>query len=205
MQSKTPLREKRRLSSRKAFLDAARTLFDNPGFQETTMGQIAELADLHLQTLYSHFPTKQNLAATLQAESFRDALGIRKKDTMTFWREWIRAAAKAQVSKDGGASFFQYLMTEKADPKLAGAQSLIANQYTYSMARAIAEDLNLDIDTDRRPVYIAYMLWGANADAVFRWSKTEGKGDLVKIAVNAVKDVEKIVNEYQQFVGFTDS
>ena len=203
MQAKTPLREKRRLSSRKAFLDAARQLFNDPGFEETTMGQIAELAELHLQTLYSHFPTKQALAATLHIEPFRESLANRKTSTIEWWRIWVGEAARKEMKKDGGATFLQFVMRESADPRLAGAQSEIAYRLTYSLARAIAEDFKMDMEIDRRPVLIAYMLWGGNADAVYRWSKAGGKGDLRQITVDALLEVETIVNNYEQFVGFT--
>ncbi len=199
------LREQRRQASRAAFIEAARVLFEEPGFQHTTMSQIANHAGLHVQTLYTHFPTKQLLAATLHCERFRAALASRPGDTITFWQDWVHRAARSESSNDHGRSFLQFVVSGQSDPKVAGVKAEIAHDYIYDLADAIALDFGLDLETDRRPVLIANMLWGGNSDAVFRWSGSGGKIDLVNVVVTAAEEVAGIVRNYQEFVGFRRS
>jgi AcrR family transcriptional regulator len=199
MEANQPLRAKRRRASRRAFIEAARVLFNDPGFEETTMARIADRAGLHLQTLYKHFPTKQVLASTLHSEDFRAALAERKTSTLIFWRDWVRRAAMKEISVAEGASFLQYV-TGKKDPKVAGVKAELGTRYIYLLADSIAEDMKLDLATDRRPVLIANMLWGGNIDALYRWSETGGKADLVALVADAAEQVEAIVSTHLEGV-----
>lgn len=192
--SSKPLRERRRETSRTAFVDAAKMLFDTQGFSETTMAQIADAAGLHIQTLYNHFPTKQTLASTVTKERFRDALAERSSDTLHFWRDWVRRSAQAQIDMDGGATFFQSIIVNETDPKLMGVSAELGREYVKLISRSIAQDLDLDVDQDRLPVLIANMCWGANFDAIRRWSKSGGEADLVALTVEAAEDVIDAAN-----------
>ena len=60
--TKFPLRTKRKMATREKLVSAARQLFLSKGYDNTTLEEIAELAGLHVQTLYRHFGTKQDLA-----------------------------------------------------------------------------------------------------------------------------------------------
>jgi AcrR family transcriptional regulator len=52
-------RERQVATTRRAILDAARALIDLHGFAETTVDQIAELADVAPRTFFRYFPTKE--------------------------------------------------------------------------------------------------------------------------------------------------
>jgi AcrR family transcriptional regulator len=51
-------RERKRFRTRDAIFDAAIELFAEQGFEQTTLAQIAEHADVAIRTCYNHFPTK---------------------------------------------------------------------------------------------------------------------------------------------------
>jgi AcrR family transcriptional regulator len=51
--------ERRRVKTRDAFVDAARALFAERGFEATTIADIAEAADLGFGTFYRYFPDKE--------------------------------------------------------------------------------------------------------------------------------------------------
>lgn len=55
------LREKKAERTRAAIFDRAVELFEQHGFDDTTMKQIADAADIGIATLYRYFPTKDSI------------------------------------------------------------------------------------------------------------------------------------------------
>jgi AcrR family transcriptional regulator len=56
-------RERKKLATRRALVDAAVQLFVEQGFDDTTVAQIAEAADVSVRTFFLHFPTKEDVLA----------------------------------------------------------------------------------------------------------------------------------------------
>ena len=54
-------RERKRLETQRRIAEAARALFSRHGFAAVTVAQVAEAADVSPQTVYNHFPTKEDL------------------------------------------------------------------------------------------------------------------------------------------------
>jgi len=61
--------KKRRAQTRQKILDAAAELFLKNGFENTSIAQIIERADVVKGTLYQHFQTKMDLLVVLSRES----------------------------------------------------------------------------------------------------------------------------------------
>jgi len=59
-----PLRERKRLLTRWALLDAAERLFEERGFEHVTVAQIADAANVSVKTLFVYFRSKEELAFT---------------------------------------------------------------------------------------------------------------------------------------------
>lgn len=57
----SPLRAKRALETRAGLLDAATALFVSQGWARTGMRDVAQLAGVAVETVYSHFPSKRAL------------------------------------------------------------------------------------------------------------------------------------------------
>jgi AcrR family transcriptional regulator len=55
----------RRDATRRALLDAAAELFDEYGYEATSIARIAQAAGVHVATLYDHYESKAHLAMTL--------------------------------------------------------------------------------------------------------------------------------------------
>lgn len=206
MKPKLTLREKRRRSSRRSFIEAATKLFDTNGFRETTMAQVADEAELHLQTLYSHFPTKQALATAIGNERFRSAFERRESDTLSFWRSWVIDSSN-RVLQEGEGKFLERVSHGHGDPILASANAMNGLSYTAILARGIANDLDVDFDDANEsylPVLIANMLWGGNSEVIRRWSNSEGTIDLVELHKQVLDEIMAIVecviqNKYPHF------
>ncbi|MFG2005682.1 TetR family transcriptional regulator [Spirillospora sp. NPDC048911] len=71
-----PLRERKKLKTRRAIQDHALRLFVEQGYDETTVEQIAEAAEISPSTFFRYFPTKEDVVITdeydpIMAEIFR--------------------------------------------------------------------------------------------------------------------------------------
>jgi AcrR family transcriptional regulator len=62
--SALPLRERKRVLTRRAILDAAERLFEERGFEHVTVAQIADAANVSVKTLFVYFRSKEDLAFT---------------------------------------------------------------------------------------------------------------------------------------------
>jgi AcrR family transcriptional regulator len=65
-------RESEREQRRREILNAARSFFEQKGYEATTMAEIAQAAHLAVGTLYKFFKDKRNLYQTLVAETMQD-------------------------------------------------------------------------------------------------------------------------------------
>jgi AcrR family transcriptional regulator len=60
-------RERKKLETKIAILEAARDLFQDRGFDETSIEAIAERADVSRSTFFNYFPTKESLLSEIAA------------------------------------------------------------------------------------------------------------------------------------------
>ncbi|MCX7616652.1 TetR/AcrR family transcriptional regulator [Tepidiforma sp.] len=70
--------ERRKARTRAAILDAANRLFHEQGFEDTSIQQIAELADTGVGTLYGYFASKEDL--------LREVLRVSRDDAVARYR-----------------------------------------------------------------------------------------------------------------------
>ena len=188
-----PLRERRKRRTRAALVDASRELFGRNGFTATTMEQIAEQANVHVQTLYRHFPSKEDLALAPERERFE---GFRAQvedpgrtvGTLALWRTWVEAWAR-EVSEQRREGFLARARDREHTPTLAVAQLRLWHDYEDLLTAMLARDSGCDPDRDRLPRLIACMLWGGNHAALRRWMAAEGRGDLVGDVLGVIDEV----------------
>ena|SRR5215207_7036554 len=85
------LRERKKQATRLAIRDAAMALFEEHGFAHTTFDRIAEAADVSRATVFSYFPTKEEIVFG-EAAAAVDALAAtlaESESTITTVRSWL--------------------------------------------------------------------------------------------------------------------
>ena len=187
--SSYPRREKRKQKSREALIQAALDLFASKGFEETTLDDIASRADLHVQTLYRHFPTKNDLAVAIdrtRLDEFRELFADRKVSTLEFWRTWLIKTTEewTKHSKQYRAALTNLQTVPTISTTLLGTW--------YSYERVLEEGLRLDFGSDvddPLPIIIACALWGGHRHAIYNWFIEGGTGDLTSASVAVVEQV----------------
>ena len=107
------LRERKKAKTRLAIEDAALTLFEERGFDATTVDEIAALAEVSTTTFFRYFPTKADVLLSdhgIQLPALRQAIVDRPRsesDLVAIWQavqtEWVadvdteRTARKARI------------------------------------------------------------------------------------------------------------
>jgi AcrR family transcriptional regulator len=98
-------RERKKQQTRALIEETALNLFAERGYRDTTIGAIAEAADVAVRTVTVHFPTKEDLlfgtdpfAADLLAARIRDRAP--DESTLDAVRDWM-ATTMASLTEDG--------------------------------------------------------------------------------------------------------
>jgi AcrR family transcriptional regulator len=138
------LRERKKQRTREAIVDAALRLFEERGFERTTIADVAAAADIAPRTFFGYFrtkedvlfddfePTRASLAARLdgrpEGESAIDAL-----------RAWIEQLI-AQTDFDDEREFCRRRLV-LTTPVLAAYERGLMAQFESTLAGAVARDL----------------------------------------------------------------
>jgi AcrR family transcriptional regulator len=204
----TGLRELKKNRTRQAIADAAAGLFQARGFDEVTVDEIAEAAEVSKKTVFNYFPTKEDLvfdrvddrAARLVAavracgpqldvvESFR-----------TLCHEQIRLidSLRQRVGRDSGG-FFDLI---HSNPALQRRMHEVNARLTHLLADSLAELTGSPAD-DPVVVTVASTLLGAQS-ALFRGLRARVAGGLSDAAIAAAhrRDTDRVFDLLA--VGFT--
>ncbi len=156
------LRERQKLETRTAIADAAGVLFARDGFGSVTVGDVARAAGVSRQTVFNHFPNKEDLVfdrapevEAMMVAALRDrAPGSSYVDafrllTRAFWERIIALPADRP---QGG--FFAIV---DGSPHLQAYARELGARIVARLAEAIREDAGAAPD-DPRPKLVAAAL-----------------------------------------------
>ncbi len=168
-------------------------LFRQVGYGAATMNAIADAADVHVTTLFVHFKSKQDLAASLNDASLErleqlvaDAKG--KTPFFSFFRGVVLNTAKTfQGESDPELTLWQEL---KKDPELTLAWVDYEQRQIAILADYIAADYGLDPQADYRPTLIAGLLVSSSWFSHRRWSENAARLDLTRETKKALDIAE---------------
>jgi AcrR family transcriptional regulator len=197
-----PRRTERRLQIRANLIRTAAIMFSRNGYSQTTLAEVAEAADVHVQTLYRHFNSKEDLALAAAETAMDDCQDYFENAgqlrTFEIWRSWIEKT----VSRLSTLGFDQ----RKKD-QLLGPSSLMNDNYLvmiYSgyenlLTEYLAQEFKLNPEQSRIPRLAACMLCAGNEAAIKRCAGVDTGQDtladldsLVKESVGVVDDTQRL-------------
>ncbi|TPG36720.1 TetR family transcriptional regulator [Mycobacterium hodleri] len=159
-------RERKRRETRQTLVAAALSLFDTRGYDDVTVVDIAESADLDASTFFRHFGSKEAVLFTDMAD-FADGIGsaldVRPADEPLL--EAIPCAMVELGSRrllDVELEFLRGKLTESSSA-LRSLSSVYRERMVDALANAIARRLGTDPTTDPAP-YLAATVWAASLD-----------------------------------------
>jgi AcrR family transcriptional regulator len=143
------LRERKRRRTRQTIARVALELFERQGFQETTIPQIAEAADVSPRTVSAYFPHKEDLAFPNVDEEFR-ALDARLRDRLPDETaiDALRAFIRSSLEEDEPRASERRARRRVicADDGLRAHEHHHTRRAQELLAAAIAHDLGVSAD-----------------------------------------------------------
>jgi AcrR family transcriptional regulator len=180
MDPSTPgLRERKKLETRLALARAAMRLFEERGYSATSIDDIAAAANVSRRTFFRYFASKDEVlivdpGGKLEALHVALAEGPSEESTIEALRRGIRALATAYYDPE--------LVRAEArlsdlEPTMAAAALAYQVRWEEALAREVAADLRVDIDSDPRPRIVAHAVVGILRAAVATWLAAGAVGD----------------------------
>ena len=187
-----PRRTLRRQNTRKRILTAATRLFQQVGYGHTTMNAIAEAADVHVTTLFTHFKSKQDMAAsandaTLARMELLISRAVGKTPFFEFFRNMVMDIA-GRLHGDREPALTVWSEMER-DPGMALAWASYEHRQVLMLAGYIATEYALPPDSFA-PVLVAGLMVSASWEAHRRWSADTKRLNLKKETLAALDMAE---------------
>lgn len=195
------LRERKKVRTREAIADAARALFLERGFDDVTVADVAEAADVSEATVFNYFPTKEDLAFH-RMDDFEDEMldAIRNRDPGTSFVDafgsFVLEPRGFLKAGDTGVDPRAVTKLFTESPALLARERQIFDRYADRLVDFIAEERHSRTD-DLVPLVIARaltslhramidhvrrrVLAGASTDVIAREVRTRGRRALALI------------------------
>jgi len=174
-----PLRERKKLRTRRALADAALRLFTERGFDATTLEELADEAEVSKSTFFRTFPAKEAAAIEAEAElwsAYLTALAGRELSGPML-SELHRTLAAAAAGLDPGWDR-RFLATRRliaTEPALLRYIEHYRAQIKEQVAACLASKLHLDPE-DLRLRVLAELATAAFSLSGRRWVRGGGRG-----------------------------
>ena len=167
------LRDRKKAQTRQAISDAATGLFMDRGFEQVTIAEIADVADVSIKTVFNYFATKEDLFFDRADELVGNLIHtITERQPGQSVADSLRALLSENMVPLDGAGwgrlrdpkqyelFRRFTATEHAAPALAARRLVISESWVKQLAPVIAEALKIRSDDYRAEVF-AEMVMGA--------------------------------------------
>jgi len=197
-ESGLPLRERKKLATRRGIRRVALDLFAERGFSHVTIEDIAAAADVSPRTFFNYFASKEAVlfgaepgrAEESRARLVRDLPGRSALDVLRVVladQARLFAAELAELAELGGdpTHWAMKMKAAHADPQLRAAQAAHMALVESRFAAALADRLGTDPDRDPYPMVLVGAAMGVLRAAMSFWAATGGAVPLEQLAAAA--------------------
>ncbi len=156
-------RERKKAATRKAISDVATMMFLERGFDNVSIREVADAADVSPTTVFAHFPQKEALVFDEDDEQ-RDRLvaAVRERPAGVTINQAIHdfytAEVRASIDEHGEDVTRIFLTFLNETPALRDYAAKMWLRHEDALAEAIADELGLDEPTAEVRVYSRFVL-----------------------------------------------
>lgn len=185
-----PLRERKRLRTRRTLADTALRLFAEKGFAATTIEELVDAAEVSRSTFFRAFPTKEAVAIEAETEvwtGYLDALAERELTgpVLTALRDVLIDAAVA-LPEDWNERYIATRRLALTAPSVLGHIDYTRSGVKTRIAAHLAAELALP-EGDLRPRILAELAITAWSHAGRGWVAANGTGGRAEL-VNRLRE-----------------
>jgi AcrR family transcriptional regulator len=147
------LRERKKQKTRNTIIKVALELFAEHGYEQTTIAEIADAAEVSPRTIFAYFPTKEDIVFCQMPEAHeRLAQALRERPEGATALDALRDFIAGSLDSDPNAVLRKRILA--SDETLRRGERARSGPFEQLMLEAIAEDLHADAD-DIRPQIVA--------------------------------------------------
>jgi AcrR family transcriptional regulator len=136
-------RERKKQQTRQAISDVATALFMERGFDAVTVAEVARAADVAVQTVFNHFPTKEDLFFDEAGWWAGPAEAIRaagdRSDPVDVLEAFYLAEIRERLESGHLATWKQFVHTIEGSPALLARRRLNAARMETLLTEALEE------------------------------------------------------------------
>jgi AcrR family transcriptional regulator len=187
------LRERKKQKTRDAIQREAMRLFQEQGYEATTIEQIAAAADISPSTFFNYFPTKEDvvfndpydplIASTLLARPGHESLGVAVQNTIREGLASVFAQDREMILARGRLTMGVPALRARIWEELERSQDFLC--------ALIAERIGCD-PHDFELRVTTMMMMGAVFAAEIEWLRNDGREDMLAL-INRALDVGEVV------------
>jgi AcrR family transcriptional regulator len=147
------LRERKKQKTRDTIITVALELFAERGYEQTTIAEIADAAEVSPRTIFAYFPSKEDIVFCQLPEA-QERLGqaLRERPDGATALDVLRDFIAGSLSSDPNAALRKRIL--ESDETLQRGERARNGPFEQLMVDAIAEDLHAGPD-DIRPQIVA--------------------------------------------------
>nr|WP_070960801.1 TetR/AcrR family transcriptional regulator [Hyphomonas sp. Mor2] len=190
--SKTGLREQKKAQTHQQILEAAGEVFVERGFDNVTLDEIAEHADVNRRTLLRYFPTKVHLVLWGPYEALRifteQAANRGDESIVDVWERHVEEGAKLLAQYERRANVKLIVGDE---PAIKQAYMAIQAEYQKLIFEGLLAEYGHDTETEIEVAVMAAALVGANYLIGARYLEREAYQQILDAELKVVSTVRQ--------------
>ncbi|KQV18721.1 MULTISPECIES: TetR family transcriptional regulator [unclassified Kitasatospora] len=175
-----PLRERKKLRTRRALADAALRLFGEQGFDATTLEELVDAVEVSKSTFFRTFPAKEAVAIEAEVELWSACLAALAERPLTGLvlaeLQGVLAEVTAALDPDWDERYAATRELVRSTPALLSYMAHYRNEVEQQIIARLAERLDLPAD-DLRLRVLAQLTITAWSVSARDWVHSTDRGD----------------------------
>jgi AcrR family transcriptional regulator len=184
-----PLRERKKLKTRRAIQEHALRLFTEQGYDATTVEQIAAAAEISPSTFFRYFPTKEDTVLTDEYDAVMGDLFRAQPPELSAldaMRGMFAQVLSRVYAQDRELSLTRVRLILSVPALRARTLDSMHDSSLGLFAEIIAERAGIEPD-DLRVRMFTWAVMGAVQASIFTWAESDGTLELPKLIDEALE------------------